>query len=1806
MADWTPPEVSQSWSPPEVNQEAPAWSPPEVQQAKPSWSPPEVEAQDRGGPSWAPDTMLEFGKGLHRGVTGLVEAGKMLPDVGEAFINQHMSSYNGQKPFSEDKIKQDALEYQKNIATSNQEYPAAVPTYHVITTENYGKYLAGQVGEMTPGMAGALIPGGIAGKFAEGAMIDLAAKAGQTLTEDATKAFIQKGVTAASMTGAGAAMTAQQTPALYANWLAQGKDDPGTAILAGAASSALMTVMPGTMLGKVLGPELAGETMAGNLLNKVGVTNNLVNKTLGNLITGGVEQGGAGAAAQVVNLLAEHQIGLNPDLYTKENFAKVVDSGITNAIAGSVMSAGLGHFASDHPSIDPIKEKLDKAAAIGNTGEVKLKEIGRGPSGEQSVAQATDEDVAKAKAIEEQAAVTPEQKAMLNQKEIIQDQKKPQRKRSKPSINDTTVIEPAHLPPELKAGIQEVGGKVEDTAKLTPEEMAYGVQVQNALARGVEIPEAPEGIDPTILSRIKTIDQDRLEAAYGAMRRPSALSPKELETLKITDPELADKLTAKTQPTIQLPFKGDLYQDLQIPHMIGQHLDAFTLRDVGQHQAALDSIKRISRELFGTTNTSFWDSIHDNLNDNPVAGAQYLNGIHVALNDSRSYADQHETAYHEGWHLMVRAKVISDAERALFDHKLLKDYMAKDGYLRNQDYDQFLQGPEGREELEANAFGKMMKEMHLGGQTSAPGMFRSAFMKARNWFRKVGFALKGQDINTIHDLLQHVSEGGRAEAVKSSFENWKVAQRGLDSMNHTLGTARLQPLMKELYENEMKEAVREHDINMATLGSSPSNRGYMQEAIKSATNIQNVKFEQMGRKQQSWFASVLNTPAMTSVKNPFASMVQNHLLNKMNTSAGYMSTLHEPLKIWKDAEPELANAVANRMAKARIDGQKGVVTMKGAKLPDGTEIPEGSIGFANHGKGAFTSALTDPEQVKVYKSLQDAMSKRLDLTEQAFKKLSREQFMDLLPEDYKLGHVQEALRNMREDNPRFEKLRTLAENLQDAQAMRLTDYVPFQRYGTYGITVQSRTEKNEETGKQKQVAMYQIEAGHGGKGLNQYQLKQHLAEIKAKYSDPKLFRVVGAEGIDKPITNFDNHEAIRPFALTYNNIHSMIDPRFMNIEMYASLAHGSSVDPEALRAVVEQIKDTITGDMAHRSFGKAFRPSENLQGYSKDWNRVLHTSTSGLSHMMANMDSVQSRAALERALPEIQDKGLRDQMSSLLQYAGSPNEDMQGLRSLNYIYAMGGNLSSAMVQLSTLITRVMPEMFKYSPNMLYNMHVIGKNLAKAGEFYVKAGLTSTQAAREGMVKSGRWSVEQANVHRRAEMENVLQSADLQDAMRTGRYDTNEKMGAFKQKYSSVVGALAWPVAKAEQLLRSATMMSMHEIAQRPEVEASMKKVIGSDWNIKTKMALRPDLSFGEQMGRYTLGLAHGEYGKEGRAAIYRGAGGIVLPFQNFVHNTCERLIHDFAGSKEEKRSAVACIGAMVMMGGLAGVPGVSALEKLYDQYQKTFGGDHETDSQRMIYEKIANLIGNDRVAKALMYGIPRAYGNVAASQRLGVGSLPGQDLIFGAFSAAGASPVSAYGVEGSKIADVQRGIQAYRSGLGPNTLIAAALPSGLANPVKAIQQMYHGILTNGVPPTQIIRPEDMTPTDLIMRAIGVESGHVANLKQLYYDQQNLAKGKAYDQDFKFFESRIAVAQAEAARAQAKGDREGFLENQRKEQAIRTEAFTFAHEHGVIAPPSVITKSFQKGVQMTTGRQPVKIAPENIKESQRLKQLYEGN
>lgn len=209
--------------------------------------------------------------------------------------------------------------------------------------------------EQVPNIATALIPGGIGGVLARRA-----------------------GVAAASGQNAGVFLGAyaQNAPEIFQSVYEEtGELAPGAAMLFGAGSAALDSVLPAQLLKSVTGPVKVG--IIEKLLERSGMDKGLLRSVTAGLVKGSGAEGLTEGAQEAINIAAENFVDKHENIFGSREWNRIMQSAVRGAVAG-------GAFGTVGGGAEAFRAGQERKGQYAQAMEQRQQRLLAGEAGRQS------------------------------------------------------------------------------------------------------------------------------------------------------------------------------------------------------------------------------------------------------------------------------------------------------------------------------------------------------------------------------------------------------------------------------------------------------------------------------------------------------------------------------------------------------------------------------------------------------------------------------------------------------------------------------------------------------------------------------------------------------------------------------------------------------------------------------------------------------------------------------------------------------------------------------------------------------------------------------------------------------------------------------------------------------------------------------------------------------------------------------------------------------------------------------------------------------------------------------------------------------------------------------------------------------------------------------------------------------------------------------------------------------------------------------------------------------------------------------
>ena len=271
------------------------------------------------------------GRGAKRGFAQMKSAfGDVLPAMAASSVG--LDEYARRQ-------MEEARQSQEEIAAFN---PAQFGSYKEVTGPMSAlTYGAETIGELSPQIAAALIPGGIGGAVGRRVALGAAERALGAGAAEELAAAGATGATRGQIAGTYLGSYAQNAPEVFQNIYESsgGKLEPAAAALASAVSAGLDSILPAQLLRNLTGPAKKG--IVDRILEESGMPSGLARTVTAGVIKGIPQEGLTEGAQEAISIAAEKFVNDNKDVWSSPEWNRIIESSVKGAVGGAFFG-GLG------------------------------------------------------------------------------------------------------------------------------------------------------------------------------------------------------------------------------------------------------------------------------------------------------------------------------------------------------------------------------------------------------------------------------------------------------------------------------------------------------------------------------------------------------------------------------------------------------------------------------------------------------------------------------------------------------------------------------------------------------------------------------------------------------------------------------------------------------------------------------------------------------------------------------------------------------------------------------------------------------------------------------------------------------------------------------------------------------------------------------------------------------------------------------------------------------------------------------------------------------------------------------------------------------------------------------------------------------------------------------------------------------------------------------------------------------------------------------------------------------------------------
>ena len=539
---------------------------------------------------------------------------------------------------------------------------------------------------------------------------------------------------------------------------------------------------------------------------------------------------------------------------------------------------------------------------------------------------------------------------------------------------------------------------------------------------------------------------------------------------------------------------------------------------------------------------------------------------------------------------------------------------------------------------------------------------------------------------------------------------------------------------------------------------------------------------------------------------------------------------------------------------------------------------------------------------------------------------------------------------------------------------------------------------------------------------------------------------------------------------TYRNLH---EARFVANDVPPTTFIGRVIRELAADGASPAMQDSVyqayLALMPAESISKRFMKAEDVLGMERDIVRGYGDTMIKWTRKLADSEyAPQIDRAITGIKDEAKDKGgndlaaVSDTINSQSAFFHNPTygKVISGLTSFSYFEYIAGNISSALINLSTL--------------PMFSWPILGAKFGfdKASSAMLAAG----KVIAKGIEKDPKYKALYDSLMEHGQLEHTM----AREVLEARRMATSDYMGLKAR----ILDALSYPFSATERYNRGVTAVAAFDLARAQGMSEAdaIRYAVNTVKDINTSgMAVTAPKYMQSPVGR------------------------VFFTFKSFVWNSAfivARSFHQaFKGESPEIRRIAQrqLLGIYGMAGAFAGVKGLPFFgfaETVAQMLNALFGDDDEPFN---FDEEMRSFFGE------LLYKGPTNFlTNLEIANRTGVA----QDLIFrddprgiAEHGYVLSAMKNAFGPAGSYLIGAERGIKAMNEGQVERG-IESLLPSWMRNGMKGMRYMSEGALTLKGDPIE----EDISAYNSLMQIIGFSPASLSST----YEKTSAAKG--YDRE----------------------------------------------------------------------------------------------
>jgi N12 class adenine-specific DNA methylase len=856
------------------------------------------------------------------------------------------------------------------------------------------------------------------------------------------------------------------------------------------------------------------------------------------------------------------------------------------------------------------------------------------------------------------------------------------------------------------------------------------------------------------------------------------------------------------------------------------------------------------------------------------------------------------------------------------------------------------------------------------------------------------------------------------------------------------------------------------------------------------------------------FPKLLTTPRTIAAIHPEFAPVYTTAISQMETRDTIVADLGKDVQAY-DALPQASKENVNRVLEL---GRQTSTVYTAKELAEGVTntgsrnvVIIGDNGKPKKAKVPITSLLTQPgeivtltaDEIAAYQDLRNAFDRALDMM--------RDQTLEELgfPELKGKPNASQAIRDLITDKTpkdKVEALENIAKFVAEIEQAKRAGYVPFSRYGDYVVTVKEkianldytpdgqgnlivgnvpasmaedllalgatqtpagdwtiRTEQKKDVEKLTEQTVYSTKVETGIRDFVPSRKARTVEDIPAvRQAIEKARREYVGNNPARRIVAFKTHPKKQEGPVRLSDVDS--------------LAEIAGIDNQTWDAVRDKLADAIKS----RSFRKHFFHSDNVPGYTADFERSISDYVIGMAGYLSRR---QHMKRWDNAVNRITDKPkLAEYAGRYRQYVNDPQEEYAMLRQIGFFSYIAGVLATAGVNLTQVPVATIPTLNQFAPAAL-----VAKEVTRA---YADAVKMMGKPSRVGlaMFDPAKAPEDVREALTEAWNEGAFVPLETLDLMMTAR---QRNVGARKgvKAFNKTVQVTAIAFTYAERLNRLVTFIAAARMSNKPAVREKAHKVLAN--NALARQSVLDKNWTPKNFAEWMVDETQFRLGKANRARMMSGVGAPITQFKSFMLNYFELLYRMAAlHGKEGKLAFLASTATVVALGGLWGFPGADDLRKLIEAMYRQIT-DKDLDVKTEMRQWVAETSGSAVLAQMVNKGL--SYPAGVDLTRVGLGTVIPD------------SSTAALGIPYDLL--IGRPTRAFQKATNGDVVgaLAELTPNFAKNMIVAANMKMDGVRDRRG--QRIMTPDELGPADIALRAAGFQPSKVTDVRDYEYAQR---------------------------------------------------------------------------------------------------------